>query len=119
MRDRVATAASLRPFFQPQSAAVLGASRDPASIGYSILEALMLNCFQGPCLCMAAGNFAAQSVHHLGIDLAACEAALQRGRFGQAHHLDRPFDDLPLAAKRSRHALCSAKVRFQSSSGVG
>jgi hypothetical protein len=33
MRDRVATAASLRPFFQPRSVAVVGASRDPSSIG--------------------------------------------------------------------------------------
>ncbi len=48
MRDRVATAASLRPFFQPKAVAVVGASRDPASIGYRILEALVLNRFQGP-----------------------------------------------------------------------
>ena len=48
MRDRVATAASLRPFFQPRSVAVVGASRDPSSIGYRILEALVLNRFQGP-----------------------------------------------------------------------
>jgi acetyl coenzyme A synthetase (ADP forming)-like protein len=48
MRDRVATAASLRPFFQPRSVAVVGASRDPSSIGYRILEALVVNRFQGP-----------------------------------------------------------------------
>jgi acetyl coenzyme A synthetase (ADP forming)-like protein len=48
MRDRVATAVSLRPFFQPRSVAVVGASRDPSSIGYRILEALVLNRFQGP-----------------------------------------------------------------------
>lgn len=48
MRDRVATAASLRPFFQPKSVAVVGASRDPSSIGYRILAALVLNRFQGP-----------------------------------------------------------------------
>ncbi|HTK76955.1 MAG TPA: GNAT family N-acetyltransferase, partial [Gemmataceae bacterium] len=30
-RDRIATAASLRPFFRPRSVAVVGASRDPAS----------------------------------------------------------------------------------------
>ena len=48
MRDRVATTASLRPFFQPKSVAVIGASRNPASIGYRILEALVLNRFQGP-----------------------------------------------------------------------
>jgi acetyl coenzyme A synthetase (ADP forming)-like protein len=48
MRDRLATAASLRPFFQPKSVAVVGASRDPSSIGYRILEALVLNRFHGP-----------------------------------------------------------------------
>jgi acetyl coenzyme A synthetase (ADP forming)-like protein len=48
MRDRVATAASLRPFFKPNAVAVIGASRDPASIGYRIVEALVTNHFQGP-----------------------------------------------------------------------
>ncbi len=47
MRDRVATTASLRPFFRPKSVAVIGASRDPSSIGYRILEALLRNRFQG------------------------------------------------------------------------
>src|SRR5262249_10892880 len=47
LRDRVATVASLRPFFRPKSVAVIGASRDPSSIGYRILEALVLNRFQG------------------------------------------------------------------------
>jgi acetate---CoA ligase (ADP-forming) len=48
MRDRVFTAASLRWFFKPASVAVVGASRDPDSIGYRILEALVMNRFQGP-----------------------------------------------------------------------
>ncbi len=47
MRDRVATVASLRPFFRPKSVAVVGASRDPSSIGYRILEALVQSRFQG------------------------------------------------------------------------
>ncbi len=47
MRDRVATVASLRPFFRPKSVAVIGASRDPSSIGYRILDALVRNRFQG------------------------------------------------------------------------
>jgi acetyl coenzyme A synthetase (ADP forming)-like protein len=47
MRDRVATAASLRPFFRPQSVAVIGASRDPASIGRRVLDALVENHFAG------------------------------------------------------------------------
>jgi acetyl coenzyme A synthetase (ADP forming)-like protein len=47
MRDRVFTTASLRPFFYPRSVAVIGASRNPSSIGYRILEALLMNRFQG------------------------------------------------------------------------
>lgn len=48
LRDRIATAASLRPFFRPNAVAVVGASRDPASIGGRILQALVSNGFQGP-----------------------------------------------------------------------
>ena len=48
MRDRVVTAASLLPFFKPNAVAVVGASREPSSIGYRILEALLANRFQGP-----------------------------------------------------------------------
>jgi acetyl coenzyme A synthetase (ADP forming)-like protein len=48
MRDRVFTAASLRWFFKPTSVAVVGASRDPSSIGHRILDALVMNRFQGP-----------------------------------------------------------------------
>jgi acetyl coenzyme A synthetase (ADP forming)-like protein len=38
----------LRPFFWPRAVAVIGASRDPSSIGYKLLEALVMNHFQGP-----------------------------------------------------------------------
>ncbi|MHC5009762.1 MAG: bifunctional acetate--CoA ligase family protein/GNAT family N-acetyltransferase [Planctomycetota bacterium] len=48
MRDRVATATSIRPFFHPRAVAVIGASRDPASLGYRTLHALVVNRFQGP-----------------------------------------------------------------------
>ena len=48
IRDRVVTAASLRWFFKPNGVAVVGASREPSSIGYRILEALVSNRFQGP-----------------------------------------------------------------------
>lgn len=48
MLDRIFTTASLRTFFYPQSVAVIGASRNPTSIGYRILEALVSNHFQGP-----------------------------------------------------------------------
>lgn len=47
LRDRLFTAASIRPFFKPNSVAVVGASRKPASIGYRIMEGLVLNRFQG------------------------------------------------------------------------
>jgi hypothetical protein len=46
--DRLFTTTSLRPFFQPRAVAVIGASREPSSIGYRILEALVMNRFQGP-----------------------------------------------------------------------
>lgn len=48
VRERLATTASLRPFFHPQSVAVIGASRDPTSIGFRLLEALVANRFRGP-----------------------------------------------------------------------
>lgn len=47
LRDRLFTAASLRPFFSPAAVAVVGASRNPSSIGYRILEALVESRFQG------------------------------------------------------------------------
>lgn len=47
LRDRLFTAASIRPFFKPQSVAVIGASRNPSSIGYRIMEGLVLSRFQG------------------------------------------------------------------------
>ena len=47
-RDRLATAASLRPMLEPRAVAVVGASRDPASIGRRILDALVAAGFHGP-----------------------------------------------------------------------
>ena len=47
VRERLATTASLRPFFHPQSVAIIGASRDPTSIGFRLLEALTTNQFRG------------------------------------------------------------------------
>lgn len=47
LRDRVSTAASLRPFFQPRAVAIVGASRDPASIGSRLLQAAIDAGFQG------------------------------------------------------------------------
>jgi acetyl coenzyme A synthetase (ADP forming)-like protein len=46
-RERLATTASLRPFFHPQSVAIIGASRDQKSIGFRLLEALTTNQFRG------------------------------------------------------------------------
>jgi acetyl coenzyme A synthetase (ADP forming)-like protein len=48
MRDRIATAASLRPFFVPASVAVIGVSRNPLNLGRRIFQALLENRFQGP-----------------------------------------------------------------------
>lgn len=47
-RDRVFTQASIRPFFNPRSVAVIGASRNPQSFGHRIMDALMHNGFNGP-----------------------------------------------------------------------
>ncbi len=47
LRDRVSTAASLRPFFQPTSVAVIGASRNPSSVGGRILSGLVDGGFRG------------------------------------------------------------------------
>jgi acyl-CoA synthetase (NDP forming) len=41
------TVSSLRPFFRPNAVAVVGASRDPASIGYRLLAALLSSGFSG------------------------------------------------------------------------
>jgi acetyl coenzyme A synthetase (ADP forming)-like protein len=46
-RERVAAAASLHPLLHPASIAVVGASRDPQSIGYRLLEAVRVNQFEG------------------------------------------------------------------------
>jgi len=48
LRERVATVASLLPLFRPRGVAVVGASRDPESVGYKVLEHLVLGRFQGP-----------------------------------------------------------------------
>jgi GNAT superfamily N-acetyltransferase len=48
VRDRVATTASLHPFFQPSSVAVVGASRSPTNIGSRILNAIVSAGFKGP-----------------------------------------------------------------------
>ncbi|WP_447974739.1 bifunctional acetate--CoA ligase family protein/GNAT family N-acetyltransferase [Nitrospira sp. Kam-Ns4a] len=47
-RERVATTASLRPFFKPRAVAVIGASREPRSLGGRLLRALLAEPFQGP-----------------------------------------------------------------------
>jgi acetyl coenzyme A synthetase (ADP forming)-like protein len=46
-RDRVATNASLHRFFRPRSVAVIGASRNPKSIGTRILNAILNAGFKG------------------------------------------------------------------------
>jgi acetyl coenzyme A synthetase (ADP forming)-like protein len=46
-RDRLFTAASIRPFFQPNAVAIVGASRRPGAIGYRILDELQRAGFRG------------------------------------------------------------------------
>ena len=46
--DRLFTTTSMGPLFRPTSVAVVGASRNPTSIGSRILEGLIMNRFQGP-----------------------------------------------------------------------
>ena len=48
LRDRLAAAASMRPFFHPRAVAVIGASRNEESLGFRTLHALVLNRFNGP-----------------------------------------------------------------------
>jgi acetyl coenzyme A synthetase (ADP forming)-like protein len=47
-RRRLATAASLRPLFRPRAVAVVGASRDPTSVGGRLVAALVSSGFAGP-----------------------------------------------------------------------
>jgi len=47
LRDRLFTAASIRPFFKPNAIAIVGASRDPQGIGHRVLDALLRSRFQG------------------------------------------------------------------------
>jgi acetyl coenzyme A synthetase (ADP forming)-like protein len=47
-RDRLATVASLLPFFHPRAIAVVGASRDRSSIGRRIFDNLVRQGFEGP-----------------------------------------------------------------------
>jgi acetyl coenzyme A synthetase (ADP forming)-like protein len=46
-RDRAATAASLRPMLTPAAVAVVGASRDPSSIGRRVFDAVRAGGFKG------------------------------------------------------------------------
>lgn len=46
-RDKLATAASLHPFFEPQTVAVVGASRDPHRLGHLVLRHLLEGEFRG------------------------------------------------------------------------
>jgi len=48
LRDRLAAAASMHPFFHPRAVAVVGASRDEESLGFRTLHGLVLNRFNGP-----------------------------------------------------------------------
>ena len=45
LREKLATVASLRPFFTPENVAIIGASSKPSSVGYQITE--KLKAYQG------------------------------------------------------------------------
>ena len=47
-RNRLATAASIRPLVAPRAVAVIGASRNPSNIGRRVLDALIAAGFTGP-----------------------------------------------------------------------
>lgn len=86
LRERLATTASLRPFFHPRSVALVGASRDPKSIGYRLLEALRSHHFQGtiypinPYASEIAGVRVHPSVHTIpeSVDLAVIAVPQQQ-----------------------------------------
>jgi len=77
-RHRRATAASLRPMLEPEAVAIVGASRDPASLGRRILDALVAADFGGSIYPVnagaseVAGRRAYRSVRDVppGVDLA-------------------------------------------------
>ncbi len=85
-RRRRATAASLRPMLEPRAVAIVGASRDPASLGRRILDALVAAGFSGPVYPVnaAAGEVAGlrayRSVRDVpaGVDLAVVSVPRDR-----------------------------------------
>ena len=60
LRDRIATANSLVPLLRPTTVAVVGASRDPSSIGRLIFRSILLGNFSGT---VYPVNSEARSVH--------------------------------------------------------
>lgn len=46
-REKLATAASLAPFFRPRTVAVIGASRDPNRLGHQLFRHILAGEFQG------------------------------------------------------------------------
>ncbi|MEX2355473.1 MAG: GNAT family N-acetyltransferase, partial [Thermaerobacterales bacterium] len=63
MRDRAATVASLTPLLMPRAIAVIGASRNPAAIGYRVLQNLVSGGFQGPVYPVNPHAAAVGSIH--------------------------------------------------------
>lgn len=47
MRDRVSTIASLRPIFEAQSVAIIGASRQPSGVGHQVVDSIIRGHYQG------------------------------------------------------------------------
>lgn len=60
LREKLATAASLQPFFHPNAVAVVGASRDDNRLGHQLLKHILDSNYQGT---VYPVNRAARSVH--------------------------------------------------------
>ena len=96
-RDHIATVASLRPFFQPKSVAVVGASRRRGTVGNSLFRNLLDADFQGAVYPVNLGGNAVAGVRSYGsvgeipepVDLAVicvpAIAALDAAREALAH----------------------------------
>jgi acetyl coenzyme A synthetase (ADP forming)-like protein len=108
-RSRVAAAASIRPFFEPQSVAVIGASRHPDHIGSLVLRNLVQTEYRGrlyvvhPTASELAGLRAVPRATDLPepVDLAVVAVP--------AAHVDAVVDD---CLKRGVRAICVITAGF-------
>ena len=124
-RDHVAVTASLRPFFEPRSVAVIGASRRRGTIGGELFRNILEADFAGAAYpvnrdgASVAGVRGYRSIDEIPdpVDLAvicvpaagvveAAEQALENGRAGARRHLGRA-SPRPAARGSSARSGCS------------